>query len=492
MTVRPASCRQDEQRRVRHRFDPAFAPPPVQRLTMASVQQFARLRKRLRAVAILLAVALAIAIPGSRLVFVLEHDAEAARFLAEMTAKHVAQQAAQNPAWRDAAGDLTKSIESQIAGRGHARIEIADNAGVVVAAIGEADGWMPSSRSAPVAAAGAPVATVTVTVSGSLDFANLLLWLIVGLSLGATAVATLEFLPLRSLSEQIAMMEETQTNLKRQVIARNRAYTELQESHRKAQDAADALSQAVRHAEIANRSKSEFLANMSHELRTPLDAIIGFSEVITNELMGPNHPTYKNYARDIHISGKMLLDIINDILDLSKIEAGKQKLYIEPMSPTETVESCVNLVQPRANDAGVELKLDLPKYRLADVEADPTRLKQILLNLLSNAVKFTPKGGRVTVAIRQPTNESTEFFVADTGIGMKSEDIPMVMQPFHQIESAYSRHNHGTGLGLPLACALAKLHGGKLTMQSEPNKGTTVMVSIPRNVPAAVMAQAAD
>ena len=460
---------------------------------MGSVEQFGRLRKRLRTLAVGAAAILAIAIPLTQLTFDIQRDADAAQLMADVTAKRLTEfAAAQGANWREAAGDLQKLIEGQIVSADGIRIEIADRAGAVLAHAGQAAGLMPSRYTTHVAVAGEQIATVNATASGNLNLVNLLLWLIAGLAAGGAAVAALEFLPIRSLSEQIGMMEETQNNLKRQIIARNRAYTELQESHRKAQDAADALSQAVRHAEIANRSKSEFLANMSHELRTPLNAIIGFSEVITNELMGPNHPAYKNYALDIHVSGKMLLNIINDILDLSKIEAGKQKLYIEPLSPVETVESCVKLVQPRANDAGIEIKLDLPKYQLSEVEADPTRLKQILLNLLSNAVKFTPKGGRVTIAIRQPTNQSTEFFVADTGIGMKPEEIPFVMQPFHQVESAYSRHNHGTGLGLPLACALAKLHGGKLTMQSEPNKGTTVMVTIPRNVPAAVMAQAAD
>jgi signal transduction histidine kinase len=456
---------------------------------MGSVQQFAHLRKRLRAIAIAAALALSVAMPATSLPIGINADAEAARVAAELVAKRLSERGAD---WRGSAGEIGGWAETGIGGGFKIRIEIADKTGATVASACEAPGFLPSTYRAEAAVSGETVAAITATATGGVDLVTILLWLVTGLAAGGAAVAALEFLPLRALSEQIGMMEETQNNLKRQVIARNRAYTELQESHRKAQDAADALSQAVRHAEIANRSKSEFLANMSHELRTPLNAIIGFSEVITNELMGPNHPTYKNYARDIHISGKMLLDIINDILDLSKIEAGKQKLYIEPIAPVEAVEACVKLVQPRANDAGIELKLDLPKYQLSEVEADPTRLKQILLNLLSNAVKFTPKGGKVTVAIRQPTNQSTEFFVADTGIGMKPEDIPLVMQPFHQVESAYSRHNHGTGLGLPLAGALAKLHGGKLTIQSEPNKGTTVMVTIPRNVPAAVMAQAAD
>ncbi|MGQ0676567.1 MAG: sensor histidine kinase, partial [Rhodospirillales bacterium] len=408
---------------------------------MGSLQQFARLRKRLHMSAITLAAALALAMPAAYFAVELSQGAQTAEMLGELAARKLAQRAAeQGPGWVAAAPDLEKLLHDRLPAGDAAKIELAGPNGARIAVSGVAKGRFLSIHEAPVLAADERVATVIATVASDPNLIRLAMWLTVGLTLGAAAVCALEFLSMRSLGAHIASMEETQNNLKRQVIARNRAYTELQASHRKAQDAADALSQAVRHAEIANRSKSEFLANMSHELRTPLNAIIGFSEVITGELMGPNHPTYKTYASDIHASGKMLLSIINDILDLSKIEAGKQKLYIEPLSPLEAVEACVKLVQPRAGDAGIELGVDLPKYQLAEVEADPTRLKQILLNLLSNAVKFTPKGGKVTVAIRQPTNESTEFFVADTGIGMRPEDIPLVMQPFPQIASASSRH----------------------------------------------------
>jgi len=460
---------------------------------MGSVLQFARLRRRLRLIAIALAVLAASAAPAILAAYDWARNAETARVLAGLAAQRLTERAAEQGAdWTQVPGALTRALELHLIAGQAVRIEAADAAGAPAAAVGNAPGWLAATAAAPVAGSGARVASVSAAVGGDPDLAGLALWLAIGLAIGAALVAAIELLPMRSLSRNIALSEETQNNLKRQVIARNRAYTELQDSHRKAKEAADALSRAVRHAEIANRSKSEFLANMSHELRTPLNAIIGFSELIANELMGPNHPTYKNYAKDIHNSGKMLLDIINDILDLSKIEAGKQKLYLEALSPSETAEACLKLVEPRARDAGVELKVDLPKYPLADIEADPTRLKQILLNLLSNAVKFTPKGGRVTVAIRQPTNTSTEFFIADTGIGMKAEDIPLALQPFHQIESAYSRHNHGTGLGLPLTDALVKLHGGKLNIESQPNKGTTVRVTIPRNVAAVPLAEAAD
>jgi signal transduction histidine kinase len=307
----------------------------------------------------------------------------------------------------------------------------------------------------------------------------LALWCLAGLVIGGAVLAMLELLPIRALRRSIATLEQTQKSLEQQATETTYAYEELQRHHRDAEETADALARAVRQAEIANRTKSEFLANMSHELRTPLNAIIGFSEIIKDELRGASHPSYREYAKDIHDSGTLLLAVINDILDLSKIEAGKQQLNIEQVSPHTVVTACIGLVRERARGAGINLVVDSKAYGTPELEADPIKLKQILLNLLSNAVKFTPRGGTITVGARSVGRSMIEFSVADTGIGMKASEIPLALEPFRQIDSSYGRKYQGTGLGLPLSRALAELHGGTLAIESEPGQGTKVTVTIP-------------
>jgi signal transduction histidine kinase len=232
-------------------------------------------------------------------------------------------------------------------------------------------------------------------------------------------------------------------------------------------------------AELANRSKSEFLANMSHELRTPLNAIIGFSELIREELKGPvGAPCYKEYARDIYDSGVHLLNIINDLLDISKIEAGKIELREESVDISRALQSCVTLVMERARTGTINLRVEGTAENLR-VRADHRMIKQILLNLASNAVKFTPKGGDVVLAARLESDGRFAIAVADTGIGIAPEDIERALTPFAQIESSLDRRYEGTGLGLPLTKSLVELHGGELVIESEPGRGTTVTVYLP-------------
>ncbi|MDP1632822.1 MAG: ATP-binding protein [Caulobacter sp.] len=234
-------------------------------------------------------------------------------------------------------------------------------------------------------------------------------------------------------------------------------------------------------AEAANKSKSEFLANMSHELRTPLNAVNGFSEIMIAEMYGPmGDPRYKEYATDIHNSGQHLLALINDILDMSKIEAGKMNLNFEPLNLEELTEDAVRLVRNRAEAAGLDLTVDFPF--LPEIEADYRALKQVLLNLLSNAVKFTPRGGRVTVRaeVRQDSlGERVRLSVQDTGIGISREDLGRLAKPFEQVESQHSKTTQGTGLGLALTKALIELHEGALELESTPGEGTTVSVVLP-------------
>ncbi len=240
-----------------------------------------------------------------------------------------------------------------------------------------------------------------------------------------------------------------------------------------------ALEESKEQAEIANRAKSEFLANVSHELRTPLNAIIGLSEVISSEELRPiSRDKYESYAQDIHESGLHLLALINDILDLSKVESGAEQLYEERVSLPGLLDAVLRLMRPHAEKAKIELTTEI-EDQLPDMIADQRKLKQVLVNLMNNAIKFTEPGGRVTLRVYWDRSVDLVFQVEDTGIGMASEQIPLVFGKFHQIDSALNRKYAGTGLGLPLAQALAELHGGQLTLESELGRGTVATVRLP-------------
>jgi PAS domain S-box-containing protein len=243
--------------------------------------------------------------------------------------------------------------------------------------------------------------------------------------------------------------------------------------------AEDALRTAKEEAELANRAKSAFLANMSHELRSPLNAVIGFADILKEELIGPiGLPQYREYAEDIHVSGTHLLDIINDILDISRIEAGKLKLHEDRIDIRSAIETCTKLIKPQAVPAKVRLRSEI-NSALPDLYADERKIRQILLNLLSNAVKFTPEGGRVTTTARIDDDGQFVLTVTDTGIGIAPEDMDKAMEPFGQINSSLSCEQEGTGLGLSLTKALVELHGGELELKSELHKGTQAIVTLP-------------
>ncbi len=240
-----------------------------------------------------------------------------------------------------------------------------------------------------------------------------------------------------------------------------------------------ALMRAKEQADFANRSKSEFLANMSHELRTPLNAIIGFSEILRDQLFGPlGQPQYVEYAGDIHDSGQLLLSLINDILDMSKIEAGKRELAESIMDVEQIVRSVSRLVAARAKAGKIKMSLSVAP-NIPSLRAEERAIKQILTNLLTNAIKFTPEGGKVSLDASLSPKGGLVFKIQDSGIGMAPNEIPVALAPFGQIESALSRKNQGTGLGLPLTKALVELHGGTLDLESKVGAGTTVTVTFP-------------
>ncbi|MEX2407738.1 MAG: ATP-binding protein, partial [Rhodovibrionaceae bacterium] len=239
------------------------------------------------------------------------------------------------------------------------------------------------------------------------------------------------------------------------------------------------LARARDEAETANRTKTEFLANMSHELRTPLNAILGFSEIIRDQVFGPDaRERYREYAQDIHRSGAHLLEIITDILDIAKAEEGKLDLAEDNFDLQRLMDGVRQLMRERALAEGVTLELDTGSGVPA-LFADGRRIKQILINLLSNAIKFTPEGGRVALISRLRKDGGVRIEVTDTGIGMAESDIPTALKPFGQVDSALSRKFDGTGLGLPISRHLAELHGANLSVKSELGKGTTVTLDFP-------------
>ena len=239
------------------------------------------------------------------------------------------------------------------------------------------------------------------------------------------------------------------------------------------------LREAKEQAEAASRAKSEFLANMSHELRTPLNAIIGFSEVMRGELLGPlGSPRYTEYATDIHESGSHLLTLINDILDVSRAEAGELTLNESEVDVAYVVRAARRLIEQRATAAGLALETGLAPG-LPTIWADERMVKQMVINLLSNSVKFTPEGGRIRVDAALEPSGSLCLRVSDTGIGLSESEIPIALTPFRQVESGLTRKHGGTGLGLPLVKSLIELHGGSLRIESEPARGTTVSLRFP-------------
>ncbi len=244
-------------------------------------------------------------------------------------------------------------------------------------------------------------------------------------------------------------------------------------------EAERALRTALRQAETANKVKAAFLAAMSHELKTPLNAVLGFSEIIRDEMLGPvGQPVYRDYAADIHKSGGRLLAVINDVLDVTKLESGSVVLDERAENPLDIAEQAIKLARRITGDER-DVACMMPD-RLPTLSVDPRRLAQALGNVLSNALKFTPSGGEVTLSLSVMADGGACFLVRDTGIGMAAETIAAALEPFRQLDGSLARRFEGAGLGLSIAKALTELHGGKLEIASEIGAGTSVTLFLPR------------
>jgi len=263
------------------------------------------------------------------------------------------------------------------------------------------------------------------------------------------------------------------------IAGRKRVETALKAARVSAELAATSATDAMLAAQASNRAKSEFLANMSHELRTPLNAIMGFSQVIVEETLGPvGTDKYIEYSRDINGSAEHLLAIINDILDLARIEAGKSELNEESLDPQMLINSCIRVVSERAKIAGVTVNFDPARTNFL-FRGDERKMKQIIINLLSNAVKFTLSGGMVDVQWQIIEDRCCKLTVCDTGIGIAPADLTRVLLPFAQAESGLNRRYEGTGLGLPLTRGLVELHGGVFRLESALGRGTKAIIELP-------------
>lgn len=281
------------------------------------------------------------------------------------------------------------------------------------------------------------------------------------------------------IKEHEQKLVDNDLRLRATVIDLKRSQTTLEQQALELVDLAQKYSDEKTRAEEANQTKSKFLANMSHELRTPLNAIIGFSEIMGSGLFGElGSEKYQEYCHDILTSGHYLLEVINDILDMSKIEAGRMKLDLEPLDLAGTLSESLRVVSGRAEDKNLTLEADIEEN--IPVIADRRAIKQILVNLLSNAVKFTPDGGRVVVRGRM-RGDSIVLTIADTGIGIAPQSLARLGQPFEQVESQLTKTYHGSGLGLAIAKSLTRLHGGSMKLRSKPSAGTVVWVTLPRH-----------
>ena len=428
---------------------------------------FARLERLVRTLAVVIGLTTAVAVPAGFGTVAYWDQIAYRQFQVHLAADRLSEFAyTQGPVWRFGKHRLEELIAFAFLPGDEACQIVYDQEGRLVFIHGLRPSGPKLIETSSIVIASEPTGSVVVEVSLYPLLGRLAVLILIGLVLGFSAYFSIHHFPLRALRRAIGQLEATQATAREKTIV--------------AEETSQKLEVALQRAELANHTKSEFLSNMSHELRTPLNAIIGFSEVMMGEYFGPiGEQHYAGYALDIHKSGLLLLSIINDILDLSKIEAGRMELSRETVEMWDVMEACRRLIAGRAEDAGLVVTVVWHDPGPLTLQADPTKIKQVLLNLLSNAIKFTPRGGRITTSIECLPDYWIKLSVADTGIGMTAADLVVAMEPFRQVDNSQSRKYQGTGLGLPLVKALVELHGGEFRIESQPGIGTTATVLLP-------------
>ena len=438
------------------------------------------LRLRMKQVAAVFAVTVLLAVSGFFVAFKYLEDfshvgAEAAR-----SAELISLRAKEDPTgWaRDKKWLRQVAISHHEAGR-EFRYEIRDWSGAVIVTGGENPDWLAVTAEATIADGKAMVGTVRMTEFPVGLFRAVALGLLLGLGLSGCVILVLWVLPVRALNTAIERAESYRITLEARIAELELAQDMLEKQGVELSQTADNLYHAREQERSANRAKSEFLANMSHELRTPLNSIIGFSEMVTLQSVGPvENERYLEYAGHIHSSGKHLLELINDMLDLAKVESGKLELQEEVVDFGAIYEGCRTLLEHRIAGDGLRVTLVLPDDPPL-LLADKRKMRQILFNLLSNAIKHTPNGGAITTSVKTGPDIGFVFHVSDTGKGMAPKDIPKALEPFGQVGDPLVKDDIGTGLGLPLTKALVELHGGTIELASLPGLGTTATVKLP-------------
>ena len=446
------------------------------------LQALERLRRLIRRLALLIGVVTAVSIPLGYLGLAYRDQAEELSFQAELTALRLARHIdLQGPTWYAA----QEQLDMVIAGDRPRSLPLLQSVGLpdgrVVLRQGVEPAWPSHAGSGAILVQDERVGVVTVEGSLRPLLLNTALLALFSLALGGGAYLAFYLLPLRALERNLLHLRETLETLEANATETIYAYEELKRQHRLVEETTHELMKARDEALTADRAKSAFLATMSHELRTPLNAIIGFSEVLTLGIFGPlANDRYRDYCQAIGDSGRHLLAVINDVLDISKIEAGKLQLHFEEIDLEKLLRGCCALVRAKVDESGIGLDLEPADPALSRLWVDPVKLKQIVLNLLTNALKFTPSGGNIRISMYQEPG-ALAFSIADSGIGMSASDVKLALQPFQQVENSHSRRYEGTGLGLPLAKALVEQHGGRLEIDSTPGRGTTVTVLLPEH-----------
>lgn len=393
---------------------------------------------------------------------------EVAEYKAAISANTVARYAYRSGARWKYAGHRLPELLAREAPDNETHQALLDIDGEILAEVGPEIAHPALTARIPVTESGRTIASVSITVSLNKFIHDIATSGFFTIGLAALFYVFLRSVPLRALRKTAQTLQEKDSSLRQQV--------EL------TQKALDTANEQRFQAESAGHAKSEFLTHMSHELRTPLNAIIGFSDLISGGYLGDLPAKYKEYADDINVSGKHLLELVSEILDMAKIENGQQQLTLSPTSGVSLANECIRLTADLASRKQIKISLMQPESELTPAMLDHIRVRQILINLLSNAIKFTPDGGSVTCEVAFSPDERLTFIISDTGVGMTESEIKIALKPFQQVARNASLASEGTGLGLPLAEALTRLHNGTFDIQSQPGKGTRVTVSFPRGL----------